>query len=280
VPARQKVPQGQSLLIHGFVKVGVTVKTLNRDFRKGLRWYFLGLIFAEAAVNAFTVVSVVYLDEHIGLTGTEIGIFFLLTLLASLPGSRLGAFITHRTDPSRSYRLSMACLFLVTAMGAVLVDLTTKSIAYVWAVFTGVLLGWFYPVENLYFSMALPKDQEAEYSGFFVYCTQILGWAPPLLFSILVEANVSQTVGVISVALFLLIAICILSFAAPWPEILEESKPKQVDDKESNVMEDPLESVNSTEDPSDAVTATEHPSESVNVTEDPSVISLCRTSAD
>jgi MFS-type transporter involved in bile tolerance (Atg22 family) len=175
-------------------------------------------------VNAFTVVSVVYLDEHIGLSGTEIGIFFLVTLIASLPGTKLGACVTHRTNPSRSFRICMACLVVVTIAGAILVDYTVHAVAYLWAVCIGVFLGWFYPTQNLYFSMILPKGQEAEFSGFYVYCTQILGWAPPLLFSALVTADISQTFGVISVSFFLIIAIGIMSCAASWPEILEESR--------------------------------------------------------
>jgi MFS-type transporter involved in bile tolerance (Atg22 family) len=174
-------------------------------------------------VNSFTVVSVVYLDEHIGLSGTEIGIFFLATLIASLPGTKLGAWVTHRTNPSRSFRICMACLVFVTVVGAILVDTTVDAIAYLWAICIGILLGWFYPTQNLYFSMILPKGQEAEFSGFYVYCSQVLAWAPPLLFSALVTANISQTFGVVSVSFFLVIAIGILSCAASWPEILEES---------------------------------------------------------
>jgi MFS-type transporter involved in bile tolerance (Atg22 family) len=244
VPAVQKLPAGRTLVGQGFRQVNRTIVKLNRDFKKGLRWYFLGLVFAQAAVNSFTVVSVVYLDEHLGLSGTEIAIFFVVTLIASLPGARMGAWITHKINPSRSYRLVMLCLIVVTMIGSVLADVTNKYVAYGWAVATGVLLGWFYPVEGLYFSMALPKSQETEFSGFYVYSTQILGWAPPLLFAGLVELDISQTYGVWSIALFLVIAIGILSCAAPWSEILVESKLNGV----SNTSKDADESVSSVED--------------------------------
>jgi len=62
-----------------------------------------------------------------------------------------------------------------------------------------------------------------ELSGFFVYCTQILVWLPALLFTALVEADVSKTYGVVAITSFFLVAIGILCFAAPWDEILEES---------------------------------------------------------
>jgi hypothetical protein len=60
-------------------------------------------------------------------------------------------------------------------------------------------------------------------SGFFVYCTQILSWLPLLIFTALVEADVSQTYAVFAVTGFLLIAIGMLRCAAPWNDILKES---------------------------------------------------------
>ena len=62
-----------------------------------------------------------------------------------------------------------------------------------------------------------------ELAGFYVYCTQILSWLPPLIFTILVEADVSQTYAVVAVSSFLLVSITSLQCAAPWEDILEES---------------------------------------------------------
>ena len=162
MPAARPLEEGKSLLWEGFHQVFHTAKRINNTFRCGLRWYLLAVIFAEAAANAFTVVAVVYLDEHKGLTGTEIGIFFLVVLLASLPGSYVQPRITGRLDPNRSWQLCMFCLMVWAAGGAVLTDaFDSKAVAYAWGVGIGVFLGWFYPTENLFFSMCLPKGQEA-----------------------------------------------------------------------------------------------------------------------
>jgi MFS transporter, UMF1 family len=223
VPANHTLPPGRSVWTEGFFQVGRTARHIYKDYRKGLRWFLLGVVFAEAAANAYTVVAVVYLTEHINMSSTEVAMFFLITLLASLPGSRLGAYITTKTDPNRSWRLCIWSLIVVTIGGAIIVDLTPKYVSYAWGVCIGVLLGWFYPTEGLFFSMVLPKGQEAEFSGFYVYCTQILGWAPPLLFAGMVEADVNQTYGVMTVALFFVIANVMLMCAAPWHEILQET---------------------------------------------------------
>lgn len=222
VPARRVLPEGTSLFTQGFLQTAKTVRDINKFYKKGTRWYFLALTFAEAGVNAFTVVAVVFLGEELGLSFIEIGIFFFVSLVFSIPGSFLGAYVTKNTDPKRSYRLSMMMLFLWSSIGAIILEYLPPSMAYVWGCGIGLCLGWYYPTENLFFSMCLPKGQEAELAGFFVYCSQILGWLPPLIFSFIVEAEVSQTYGVVAVSTFLVIASGIVSMAAPWSEILED----------------------------------------------------------
>jgi Na+/melibiose symporter-like transporter len=55
------------------------------------------------------------------------------------------------------------------------------------------------------------------------YCTQILGWLPPLIFTILVQNDVDQKFGVIAVSFGFAVAILLLSCTASWDEILAEA---------------------------------------------------------
>jgi MFS-type transporter involved in bile tolerance (Atg22 family) len=225
VPARHVLKEGKSLLTEGFVQVARTVRDINRSHKKGTRWFFLAVTCAEAGANAFTVVAVVFLAEELEFSSLEIGIFFIVSLVFSIPGSMLGTYVTMKLDPKRSWCLVMVLLFLWSSIGAVVLEFLPEHLSFLsflWGSGIGLFLGWFYPVENLFFAMCLPKGQEAELSGFFVYCSQILGWLPPLIFSIMVEAKVGQTYGVVAVSGFLLLAAGIISCAAPWPEILED----------------------------------------------------------
>jgi MFS-type transporter involved in bile tolerance (Atg22 family) len=161
VPANHTLPEGRSLVTIGFVQTYQTAKNINQKYKHGLRWFLLAVVFSEAAVTAFTVVSVIYLNEELGMSGAEIGIFFVITLLGSIPGSVIGAKITNRLDPNRSYQLCMLCLVIWTVGGAIVVKFIPRALIYVWGVFLGSLLGWFYPTEILFFSMCLPEGQEA-----------------------------------------------------------------------------------------------------------------------
>lgn len=82
-----------------------------------------------------------------------------------------------------------------------------------------MLLGWHYPVETLIYTLCLPRGQDAEFTGFYVYCTQILVWLPPLIFSGLVQKGISQSFGVFVVAMFGLVAVIIISLFPPWEKM-------------------------------------------------------------
>jgi hypothetical protein len=78
-----------------------------------------------------------------------------------------------------------------------------------------------------------------ELAGFYVYCTQILGWLPPLIFTGFVEADVSQNYALCSVSGFFIVAVGILRFAAPWDDILKESGRLDEDDLPTGEEEEP-----------------------------------------
>lgn len=230
VGARHVLPEGKRLLLQGFRQNWNTAKRVNRDFKKGLRWYLLALVFAEAAANSFTTLAVVFLGEQLGLNGTQIGIFFLIAMFGIIPGGVMATYITNWTNPNTSWRLSMVVMFVLAVVGGLVLNRDNVfPIGYIWGLLVGLMLGWFYPTENLFFSMIIPKGQEAELAGFFVYCTQIIGWLPPLIFTALVESNVDQGVGLISVSSFAIISALILCMASSWPEIVEDVRSKDVD---------------------------------------------------
>lgn len=232
VPASRELPMDprtgkqRPLWSHGFVQIWETGKQINTQYSRGLRWFLLATMFSEAAAEAFSVVAVVYMDEELGMTTVQIGVFFVIGLVSLVPGTLLSDFVTARTNPKISWGLSMISLQITAIVGALALnkDNITPG-GFIWAVFVGVNLGWFFPAQILFFSMCVPSTgQEAELSGFYAYSTIILAWLPPLIFSVMVEANIDQYIGVIAVSSFFSIGFVMLSMAAPWKEILEEAQ--------------------------------------------------------
>ncbi|KAG7340011.1 vacuole effluxer Atg22 like protein [Nitzschia inconspicua] len=227
-PARHDLKDGQWLITAGFAQNWNKAKDIWTKHRKGLKWYFLALIFAEASVSTITNVSIIYLTDVVGLSITQIGIFFLLALLGSIPGTNprtYSCIIAHKTNPNTSWKLSLIFFMVTSVIGAFAFDdmKAPKELSYIWGTSLGILLGWFISMESLFFSMCLPQGQEAEMAGFFIYCSQILTWVPALIFTVLVQSNVHQKYGIISTSFGFLIALLFLSCTGTWDEILAEA---------------------------------------------------------
>lgn len=103
---------------------------------------------------------------------------------------------------------SYSCMQIVAAN--IMIDETRKNWAYLFGILWGFCLGWYFPTRILFFSIILPKGQETEFSGFNVYCSQVLVWLPPLLFTLTIEYGFHMKWGLISLSLFFIIAFLIL----------------------------------------------------------------------
>mmetsp|Transcript_46906 Transcript_46906/g.142093 ORF Transcript_46906/g.142093 Transcript_46906/m.142093 type:complete len:460 (+) Transcript_46906:162-1541(+) len=225
VNALRSRPANKGLVRIGFSQVWHTILGINRHYGSGLRWYFLAVVFAESGANAFTVVSVTFMMEVLGMNGTEVAIVFLITLIASIPGSKLGQYIAKRTDPIVSWKINLIVFSAITIVGSfVLTGPSMKNVCYIFGVLWGIMLGWFYPLENVTFTLLVPKGQESELSGFYTYCRSILTWLPPLIFTVMNESGLHMKWGLISLVIFLMVGCGFLQVMAPWEEALEVAK--------------------------------------------------------
>jgi len=232
-----------NLLLLGFVQNWNTCKHIHREYKHSLRWFLWGTAFGESAASAFITVSVIVLTGHLGLAASDIGIFFVIALMGVVAACRPSAMITNWTNPSISWRLGMLYTAVLTVIGALtLTRENAKPYAFVWGFCVALGLGWHYQANYTYYTMVVPKHQEAEIAGFYNYCRLIFSWLPPLLFSLLVEADVSQSIGMMVNSFFFLMAVVCVSFSASWEDILKEVNKtidNEIDETEEVVIVDP-----------------------------------------
>ena len=173
-------------------------------------------------------VSITFLTDELKLDGLEIGVVFMIALIGSLPGTFLAAWVSSRTNPRISWMWNLVAWGVVTLTGTFAMNESRAYLAYVWAFLWGILLGWFYPVENLFFALSVPSGFEAEMTGFFLTVSTVLVWLPPFVVSVIVEAGGNTRWGFLSLMIFQVGALVCLIPVAPWAEVLQEAD-KQVD---------------------------------------------------
>ncbi len=86
----------------------------------------------------------------------------------------------------------------------------------------GFVLGWYYPVESSIYSSLMPEGQEAELAGFYLYCSQAIGWLPPLVFTILNEdPSVELSWAGVQLNIYIFISLLLYSMMPTWDECIE-----------------------------------------------------------
>jgi len=238
VPRRHTLGTDQSLLTAGFLQTWHTTRRIVREYGKSLQWYFYAVIFAEAGANAFTSLAVTYMNVVLQMSSQQIGVQYLIVLLCTIPGSKLGEFVSNRLNPNISFRLCLTFFSIVTAIAAlVLTGPAMQVVCYMFGVFWGISLGWFYPTEEIMLTMMCPVGQEAELSGFFVFSTNILVWLPPLIFTVMNQSGINMRWGLMSLVIFFVIAIGLLSLMDKWEKVSSERRTDAIT-KDGNFIEE------------------------------------------
>lgn len=221
--AKRIVPEGSNMFKEAIKNNWATVKSLQKTYKKGMRWFFLALTFSQAAAQTSVSVANIYLSDTLKMGTLEIIGFFASVLLVSLAGCPLGTWVCKKTNAKVSYQLGMIYFFLSISVGALVLEMLPFYCVFIWGGFVGIAFGWFFATEPLFFSMILPEGQEAELAGFYMNCSTILTWLPPLFFTLIIEANVAQKYAVIITVSFFLLAAALLMCGGSWEEMIAEA---------------------------------------------------------
>jgi MFS transporter, UMF1 family len=207
-PALTALPPNSSLLIAGFLQVGRTARKVVHDYR-ALRWFMFSLLWSpEAGAGVIQGIAVTYLTVVLNFTGQDLAQTTLLLMAGNMIGSLVSKRVIMYINPLQSYRLGLVSISVTLIFSAyVLVSPEQKMIVYGMAVVWGVAMGWTYPSQRVLFCTLMPKGQETEMMGLFVFMGQILGWLPPLIVTIMNENEISM-----QYSLFVIPCFCLAAF--------------------------------------------------------------------
>ncbi|KAG7353681.1 vacuole effluxer Atg22 like protein [Nitzschia inconspicua] len=201
------LPEGRSLWTQGFRQLWETSKHISKNYRS-LKWFYISIAFSDAGIQTLATVAITYLTDQLQFTATENGLAILLMLCGSVPGAWISNFATRRFDPIRSSMMALALLITATALVAIFVTGPGQYLrTYIMAFFWGTGVGWKWTCDRLTASSVIPEGQDTELMGVFLFAGQCLSWLPPLVFTAINEAGVSQRVGVASLNVWLVMSL-------------------------------------------------------------------------
>lgn len=203
-PALGDVPPGGSLVGSGYDRLSSTLRRVRRDDRRrAVKYFLLSASLSEAATSALATISTTYMSHVLGMDARQIGTAFLCVFASGIPGSYLGGCAGSRLNPLRSATLCLALLAANTTAAAFgMRGPEDRNAMYAFAAVWGVCLAWLHPTHASLYCTIIPRGQEGELMGIYIFSGSVLAWLPPFLFSFLNEIGASMTIGLASLNLF------------------------------------------------------------------------------
>ena len=141
-PPIAPIPDGQSIWAAGFQKLYHTYTDIAVEYRI-VNVFLLTIAFSEAADTALATIATTYLSQYLGFDGLEIGMVILIVLIAGVPGTTIGDFLTRRYDnPVVSVQICLVMYIMVTALASIFLRAgTSKILAYIFGFLWGMCQG-------------------------------------------------------------------------------------------------------------------------------------------
>ena len=169
--------------------------------------------------------TVTYLAVTLRMVGIEVGITNLILLVFTIPGSLFSNYLMKKLNPLRAFRYGLMFLTIVIGTTVGFLDRPErKKWTYLVAIFWGIAYGWIFPAQRTLQVTLTPRGQETEIMGMFTFVTQVIGWLPALIFSIMNEKGVDMRWGVSVIAWFLCVSILLLFGVGDYDAAVEQVK--------------------------------------------------------
>jgi len=227
-PAAHCLPSNtSSVWTAGFQQIYRTSIWIAKHYRS-LRWFYVGVMFTDAAQNALATIVITYLVDQLDFSTAESGVAILLLLLGSVPGAVIARCYTSKSDnPVQSVIASSVLMIFNTTMFVAFVDgpnNKSKILVYVLALGFGCGMGWKWTSDRLLSSTLIPPGQDAELMGVYLFAGQIITWLPPLVFTGLNELGVSQRIGIATLNVFSVAGVLSYALIGNYADAIKEAQ--------------------------------------------------------
>ncbi|MDQ1522741.1 MAG: transporter, family [Pyrinomonadaceae bacterium] len=209
----RSLPAGQTYLTIGFSQLGSTFRELAR-LRQTLR-YLVGYLFFNDGIQTVISMAGVFLAQELfvsrGLEASEsflIGIFLMVQFLA-VGGALLFERIANAVGTKRAIMLSLVIWAGIVIYGYGFLQTTGQ--AWAMAAMIAIVLGGSQALSRSLFSRMIPAGREASFFGLYEISERGTSWLGPLVFGAVVGATNSYRQAILSLIVFFVVGLIILS---------------------------------------------------------------------
>ncbi len=199
---------GVNLFTHGIKQLWHTLGELWRQYPMTLRYLIAYLIYNDG-IQTVIVVAAAFAADELGVPAQTILILVLMIQFMAFGGALLFGQMARRIGAKRAIMIS-----LVIWSGIVIYAyffLHNEIQLFVMGAVLALVLGGSQALSRSLFSQMIPPDHEAEYFGFYEISERGTSWLGTFAFALAVQLTGSQRVAIVSLIIFFLAGLLLLS---------------------------------------------------------------------
>ncbi|TFB10437.1 MFS transporter [Candidatus Marinimicrobia bacterium MT.SAG.3] len=199
------LPQGEKYISFGFKKIFKTLKEIKQY--KQLAKFLLAFVIYNDAIQTVIAMSTIFGKVEIGLGEGDLIGALLMTQFIALPGSLMFAKFAKKIGAKQAIIVS-----LIAWSGIVIYAYFLESALEFWilAGAVGLVLGGTQATSRSLFASFVPKENSAEFFGFFAISNKFASIMGPLTFAAMGQLFGSARASIVSLIVFLIIGLILL----------------------------------------------------------------------
>ncbi len=194
-----------------FIKIGVSrvVNTIThlRNY-KNLAYFLLAFFFYIEGVNTVIFFAGNFASSTIGMSDTEVLIFFLTVQSTAIAGAILFGIVSDSYGQKKSIVISLL-LWIITIVLAFFVK--DKIGFYIVGFLAGSVMGATQSTSRSLMSMLTPEEKKTEFFGFYSFFGKSSAVIGPLVFGLVSYVTNNQRYAILSMIVFFVLGLIILT---------------------------------------------------------------------
>jgi UMF1 family MFS transporter len=214
------VPVGESYLRMGFKRLVLTFKKV-RQHKELFKFLITFLIYNEG-IETVIVMAAVFASELLGMSQSEIVTLFLLGQIVAFSGSLLLGYFADKFGNKQAIILSLV-VWCAVVVWAYFIKTTYEF--WTMGVFIAFILGGSQAVSRSLFGLFTPRENTAEFFGFYALSGKFSSAIGPFTFAFIRHAFDSIRVAVIALIVFFALGFLLVLFVNERRGIEESMEP-------------------------------------------------------
>lgn len=196
----------ESIIKYGFSKVLNTLKNINHY--RNLKNFLISFFLYIDAVNTIIFFAGIYASTTLNFETLELAVFFLIVQITAMLGSFLFGFIGDKIGILKSIFINLIMWTLITLAVFFTND---KTSFYIIGGFAGTFLGSTQSLSRAMMARLVPLEFKTEFFGFYSLFDKTSTLLGPLTFGLVSWLSGSQKFAVLSVGVFFILGMLLLS---------------------------------------------------------------------